>query len=167
MTPRELTQKVLDRGNAWSKHLQSCDCQIYRDGRPCELTREGREYYSEQSDAAETLASLLNNSLDEIDRLTAELQEARLERAAAYGKPEGAPSPGWNWGFGRWAKDLPNGDKLVVEGGHWSVQYQWEDHMGYKRWSIRRTKTGETLMGWAASDRAAMREADASWNSMT
>lgn len=53
----------------------------------------------------------------------------------------------------------------MVEGGHWSVQYKWEDHETYQHWTIRRTPAGHMLMGWGEglwgrSDRAAMKMAN-------
>ena len=98
----------------------------------------------------------LTRASEFIERLTAELEEARLTLAAEQGKPEGAPSAGWEFDGRDWNKNYPDGSFAGLSG-----------RRGKRRWMRALwpdTERAPTYFGRGhdvETDRAAMRCADA------
>ena len=77
------------------------------------------------------LVGAIVQGAEEIDRLTAELEEVRLTLAAEQGRAEGAPSEGWipdyqsgQFPCWQWRKTAPSGERVTVD--YFPVERRWE-----------------------------------------
>lgn len=100
------------------------------------FTAEGSLLLEALADAAPALARALMAERAEVACLRADLEEARLTLAAEQGRPEGAPSEGWEWDSHarEWWRNTPVGRITVSAlGGRadlygWSVDYPGQRH---------------------------------------
>lgn len=109
------------------------------------------------------VCAVLDEARATIERLTAELDEARLEIAALQGRPEGAISPEWKWDGATWERTYDEQTTAFVEYDGIVVTWVLTHEPGVTPCACGREDAPDVveLRADSATMRAGMRDCDA------